>query len=131
MFKKFSPKEDIATSTSVKSSIQRTIRLKLLSQIPLLSLPALAPPKLVHSDSEEDSESEEEKREMGGNKKLRESKKEAKGRGPGKGKKGRSGGGRKEVEEEVEPDFAEEGEEIVTLLDILWPKKEGLTLIKW
>ncbi|GAA99442.1 uncharacterized protein L969DRAFT_86696 [Mixia osmundae IAM 14324] len=42
MFKKFTPKEDIATSTKVKSSVQRNIRAKLLEQMPHLG-DAVAP----------------------------------------------------------------------------------------
>ncbi|KZT54589.1 hypothetical protein CALCODRAFT_499654 [Calocera cornea HHB12733] len=37
MFKKFSPKEDIASQTSIKSSVQRHIRASLLKQFPLLA----------------------------------------------------------------------------------------------
>ena len=57
--------------------------------------------------------------------------KEAKGRGPGKGKeakKARKAQAEIEVEEEGNED---EEEDVLTLLDVLWPKKEGLTLIKW
>lgn len=44
MFRKFDPKEDVATNTKVKSSVQRGIRSKLLEQMPLLSKPAGAQP---------------------------------------------------------------------------------------
>jgi len=39
MFRKFSKAEDVAASTKIKSSVQRTIRSKLLEQMPLLSDP--------------------------------------------------------------------------------------------
>ena len=142
--RRFNPKEDIASSTSIKTSIQRTIRSKLLLQIPLLSAPALPVPKSAKSttvDSDDDSagSGEEEEgagpsggREFGGGKKAKELRKEAKGRGPGKGKdakKARKAAAEaEEVEESVEGD---EEEDVLTLLDVLWPKKEGLTLIKW
>lgn len=96
----------------MKSSAQRAIRTKLLAQIPLLSSPSIpAPPRAKDSD---DSSAEEEEvvRKKGAKKE--------------KGKGGK--GGRKEVVEEVEEVLEEE---VLTLLDVLWPKKEGLTLVKW
>ena len=138
---RFNPKEDIASSTSIKTSIQRTIRTKLLAQIPLLSSPALPFPKsakstAVDSDDESGAESEEDAagagREFGGGKKAKELRKEAKGRGPGKGKDAKKARrAAAEAEEEVEDLPEGEEEEVLTLLDVLWPKKEGLTLIKW
>lgn len=68
---------------------------------------------------------------MGASKKLKESKKEAKGRGPGKGKEGKKGRATKEVVEVEEEEEDDGADEVLTLLDVLWPKKEGLTLIKW
>ena len=142
--RRFNPKEDIASSTSIKTSIQRTIRTKLLAQIPLLSAPALPVPKSAKTttiDSDDDSinSADEEEgagpsggREFGGGKKAKELRKEAKGRGPGKGKDAKKA--RKaaaEVEEVEESGEGDEEEEVLTLLDVLWPKKEGLTLIKW
>ncbi|CED82888.1 Predicted RNA-binding protein with PUA domain [Phaffia rhodozyma] len=62
MFEKFTPKEDISGQTSIKSSVQRSIRSKILEQLPLLA----------------------------------------------------------------EGEGSEEG----SLMDALWPKKEGLTLVK-
>lgn len=123
---RFNPKEDIATSVLVKSSVQRTIRSKLLSQYALLSLPAEAPPKPEGVAVEVESEAEEH-RPVGAGKKARE-KKEDKRAG---GKKG----GKKNKQEEDEPVTEPAGlggaDEDLTVLDVLWPKKEGLTLVKW
>ncbi|PLW09493.1 hypothetical protein PCANC_22318 [Puccinia coronata f. sp. avenae] len=43
MFKKFNPKEDVASNTIIKSSTQRMIRLKLTQQFPALSQPIYDP----------------------------------------------------------------------------------------
>lgn len=68
MFRKFDIKEDVATNTKVKSSVQRGIRTKLLEQMPFLSSPA--------------------------------------GEAPAEG-------------------------EAPTLLEVIWPKKEDIGLVKW
>ncbi|CAD6575907.1 MAG: translation machinery-associated protein 20 [Cyphobasidiales sp. Tagirdzhanova-0007] len=73
MFKKFSRSEDVASSTAVKSSIQRGIRSKLVEQMPLLS--QASPSHAATTATDGDAET-------------------------------------------------------ITLLDTLWPKKEGLTLVK-
>jgi PUA domain protein len=125
---RFIPKEDIATSTSIKSSIQRQIRSKLLAQIPLLSAPAH--PAVVEPAGEgSDDESEEEERVVSTRKKG--AKKEEKEKEKEKNKGGKGGKGRREVVVEVEEDEGEGEEDVLTLLDVLWPKKEGLTLVKW
>ena len=126
MSPRFVPKEDIATSTSIKSSIQRQIRSKLLAQIPLLSAPA-NPAVVEVGENGSDDDSEEEERVVSTRKKG--AKKEEKEKAASR--KGAGGKGRKEVVEVVEE--VEEGtdEEVLTLLDVLWPKKEGVTLIKW
>ena len=52
------------------------------------------------------------------------------GAGPAKGGKGKGGKGR--GREEVEEDKVEDkDEDVLTVLDVIWPKKEGLTLVKW
>lgn len=70
MFRKFDPKEDVATNTKVKSSVQRGIRSKLLEQMPLLSKPAVSPD-------------------------------------------------------------ADASSEPLTLLEVIWPKKEDIGMVKW
>ncbi|ORY89147.1 PUA-like domain-containing protein [Leucosporidium creatinivorum] len=130
MFKKFTPKEDISSSTALKSSIQRQHRQKLLAQYPFLSTAALPLPK--NEDADEDLDSDEEpqpvqQRKKGAGKDKREKKEDKRGGGKG-GKKGRQ-------QEEVVEDQSEEqqgaGEdEVLTVLDTIWPKKEGLTLVK-
>ncbi|KAK4703830.1 MFS transporter, SIT family, siderophore-iron:H+ symporter, partial [Phenoliferia sp. Uapishka_3] len=120
---RFTPKDDIASSTSIKSSIQRHIRSALLAQLPFLSLPANPAPKPVRTgDDSDDSDSEAE---------VVLTKKEKKGAGPSKGGKGKGGGkgrGKEEAEEEKVDEGKDEGG--LTVLDVIWPKKEGLTLVK-
>lgn len=126
---RFTPKEDIAGNAPLKSSLQRQIRNKILEQYPYLSLPALPLPKsLVPDAADSDEELEEEdlgKRKKGAGKEKK-SKKEGKG-----GKKGR-----KQADEVEEVEQKEEGgnageEEVLTVMDTLWPKKEGCSLVKW
>ena len=56
-------------------------------------------------------------------------------RGNKEDKRGGKGGKKGRQQEVEEPEAAEEGataeEEVLTVLDTLWPKKEGLTLVKW
>lgn len=122
--RRFNPKEDIATSVLIKSSIQRAIRAKLVAQYPLLSLPAIQPPKPDDAPVVSDSDGEEH-RPVGAGKKAREKKEDKRGGGRKGGKKGRVEGDEEVVTE------AGAGEEELTVLDVLWPKKEGLTLVKW
>jgi PUA domain protein len=127
---RFSPKEDVSSSTSLKSSVQRHIRTSLLTQLPLLSQPAYREPESNTTpavpetpvEGEEDDVKDEE--ETGGKSKGK------KGKG-GKSKGGKSKGGKgkgKDEEEEVETEGAEVE---LTLLDEIWPKKEALGLTKW
>lgn len=120
----------------MKSSLQRQIRNKILEQYPYLSLPALPLPKSlvpeqggVDSDEEERLEEEDlgNKRKKGAGKEKKSKKESGKG-----GKKG----GRKQADEVEEPEQKEEGptggeEEVLTVMDTLWPKKEGCSLVKW
>lgn len=86
----------MASNTVLKSSSQRAIRTKLVSQYPLLS--RLAPPSPDDAPATVATPAK-------------------------KGKKG----GKGQPEEAVE----EEGEQVVTVLDRIWPKKESLFLVKW
>ncbi|GAA5935107.1 hypothetical protein JCM1841_000332 [Sporobolomyces salmonicolor] len=127
MFKKFSPKEDIASNAPMKSSLQRQIRSKLLEQLPFLSRPAVPAPHAA-GDDVSDSEPEEdlsERRKKGAGKE----KKGKGGGGGGGGGKGGKKGRRAEEEQEQDPQDGGAAEEL-TVLDTLWPKKEGLTLVK-
>lgn len=66
-------------------------------------------------------------RKKGAGKDKREKKEDKRGGGKG-GKKGRQ----QEQEQEEQEDQAAGGEdEVLTVLDTIWPKKEGLTLVKW
>ncbi|RSH85564.1 translation machinery-associated protein 20 [Saitozyma podzolica] len=142
MFKKFSTKEDVSGSTSLKSSVQRTIRSSLLTQLPFLSQPAYrevaesagaagataSTTESAQADAEHDED--DEVKESGGGKK-----KGGKGKGGGKGKKGK-GKGNEEAAGQTEKgkggggEEEEGGEGEVTVLDEIWPKKEPLGLTK-
>lgn len=116
----------------MKSSLQRQIRSKILDQYPYLSLPALPLPKsLVPAIEDSDEELEDEdfgKRKKGAGKEKK-SKKEGGGKG---GKKGKKGQEREENDEVTQEDGANAGEEdVLTVMDTLWPKKEGCSLVKW
>lgn len=118
---RFSVKEDVSGSTSMKSSVQRNVRNSLLEQLPLLSQPAYkeggeAPtPPAAPEPAPEQVEEEEEP---------------VKGKG-GKGKGGKKGGkGGKKGKKEDAPAGAEDTEEM-QVLDELWPKKEPLGITKW
>lgn len=129
---RFSPKEDVSGSTSLKSSVQRHIRTSLLEQYPLLSLPAYREasadptpaPAPVEDAEDASAEKEEVKEDTGGGKK--------KG-GKGKGGGGKKGGKKDKKEKEEEAEEAGEGKEDGPglLIDDIWPKKESLGLTKW
>lgn len=120
---RFNPKEDVSSSTSLKSSVQRNIRGQLLEQMPLLTKPAYreggaekkeeAAPAPA-AEAAPAAEPEEEKGGKGGKKG---------GKGKGGGKKG------KKADKEPEAEEADEGE--VLVIDEIWPKKEALGLTKW
>ncbi|KAL1407083.1 translation machinery-associated protein 20 [Vanrija albida] len=129
MFKKFSPKEDVSSSTSLKSSVQRNIRNNLLEQLPLLTKPAYregkaaepaaaaapAPaPEPVAAPAEDEDEGKGKKGGKGGKK---------------GGKGGKGGKGKKDKEEEAAA-AADEDEGEAQLIDDIWPKKEALGLTK-
>ncbi|WRT63725.1 uncharacterized protein IL334_000648 [Kwoniella shivajii] len=123
MFKKFNPKEDVSSSTSLKSSVQRNIRSSILTQIPFLTLPAYRDPSTVSTSAPAESESApvaEPEEETGGGKKS------GKKGGKGKGK----GGKGKDKEEKDDKDDAGEGEAGGAVIDEIWPKKEALGLTK-
>lgn len=120
---RFSIKEDVSGSTSLKSSVQRHVRNSLLEQLPLLSKPAYkeggaaAPaPEPVAEAAPKEEEDDEPKGGKG--------KKGGKG---GKGKGGKKGKGKKDDDE---PAAAADDDE-VTVLDEIWPKKDALGLTKW
>lgn len=128
---RFSPKDDVSGSTSLKSSVQRHIRTSLLEQLPLLSQPAYrepssdpTPAEAPHSEIEETAAVKEEpKEESGGGKK-----KGGKGKGGGKTKSGK-----KDKKDKEEEEDAGEGKDDGPgmLIDDIWPKKEALGLTKW
>ncbi|GAA5873654.1 hypothetical protein JCM8547_002668 [Rhodosporidiobolus lusitaniae] len=139
MFKKFT-KEDIAGNAPLKSSVQRQVRAKLLEQLPFLSLPAVLPAPSPSSATgaaaaTADSDDDEPRKKGLGKKDKGGGKRDKGGKGGKGGKKGRGGGAQEEEQEEVAPQPGAEGEqggeeEGLTVLDVLWPKKETLTLVK-
>lgn len=144
----------------MKSSAQRQIRAKCLEQLPFLNHPAAQPapapaaptvaaaPPQAHdgSDGERDDDAASGKRKKGPG----AGKDKKAGKGPGGGKKG-GGGGKKNRNAADQQDDDEapaaaapphEGEadagnaggdadESLTVLDLIWPKKETLSLVKW
>ncbi|BGP42391.1 translation machinery-associated protein 20 [Rhodotorula kratochvilovae] len=136
MFKNFQPKEHIAGNAPMKTSAQRNIRNKLVEQLPFLALPALAPsapaapaaPAPAAAPAASDDEDDDAGR-RGGKKGGKEGKKGGKG---GKGDKGGKKGGRRGDDEPAAPAAEEDAgdEEGLTVLDLIWPKKETLSLVK-
>ncbi|WVF66152.1 hypothetical protein IAT40_000892 [Kwoniella sp. CBS 6097] len=129
MFKKFNPKEDVSSSTSLKSSVQRNIRSSLLTQIPFLTQPAYRDPSTTTAAAAAGPAEDEgaapvpvEEEETSGKK---GGKKGGKGKGKGKGKD-------KDKAEKKDQDEDEGGEGDVggAVIDEIWPKKEALGLTK-
>ncbi|WVQ80278.1 hypothetical protein IAT38_002383 [Cryptococcus sp. DSM 104549] len=123
MFKKFNPREDVSSSTSLKSSVQRNIRSSILTQIPFLTSPAwrdpsAAAPEAAAADPAEPAEEKEEPASGKGGKKG------------GKGKGGKGKGKGKDKEEKKDDDEEGEGAGADTVIDEIWPKKEALGLTK-
>ena len=130
---RFNPKEDVSSSTSLKSSVQRHIRTSLLTQFPLLSQPAHKETHTQIPSSEglgPGDEKAEEKEGKEGENELKEDtskgKKKVKG-GKGKGK----GKDKDEKEDEVTGAGGGDQDAEMTVLDEIWPKKEALGLTKW
>lgn len=125
---RFIPREDISTSTSIKSSIQRSIRIKLLIQLPLLSISALPfnNTSILNHDEEDDSIPQPKKTNKDKLDKL-----DKKGRNTIKKSKQID---QQQQQQPIQEDLIKDQEgddDELTLLDVLWPKKEGITLIKW
>ncbi|GAA5822084.1 hypothetical protein JCM3770_007011 [Rhodotorula araucariae] len=139
MFKNFQPKEHIAGNAPMKTSAQRNIRNKLVEQIPFLALPALAPSLAPAAPApapapapaaDSDAEDDDAGRRGAGKKGAKEGKKGAKA---DKGAKGGKKGGRRGDDEPQQPaadDDAAADDEGLTVLDLIWPKKETLSLVK-
>nr|XP_019014667.1 translation machinery-associated protein 20 [Kwoniella pini CBS 10737]OCF53448.1 translation machinery-associated protein 20 [Kwoniella pini CBS 10737] len=123
MFK--NPKEDVSSSTSLKSSVQRNIRSSLLTQLPFLSQPAYRDPSQSSAPSATEETASaaapEAEEETGGG-----GKKGGKKGGKSKGKSGKG----KDKEEKKEEEEQGEGDAASTVLDEIWPKKEALGLTK-
>ncbi|WVQ93777.1 hypothetical protein IAU59_000855 [Kwoniella sp. CBS 9459] len=124
MFKKFNPKEDVSSSTSLKSSVQRNIRSSLLTQIPFLTQPAYRDPSSAAAPADAEvaapGPAPAEEEETGGKK---GGKKGGKGKGKGKGKD-------KEDKKDKDEDEGGEGDVGGAVIDDIWPKKEALGLTK-
>ncbi|WVO23519.1 uncharacterized protein IAS62_004874 [Cryptococcus decagattii] len=124
MFKKFNPKEDVSSSTSLKSSVQRNIRSSILSQIKYLSLPAWKDQPTTTEAAAEQAEPAAEEKEKG-------EPSSGKGKGGKKGGKGKGGKGKgKDKEEKEEKEDEGEGGGGESVIDEIWPKKEALGLTK-
>ncbi|WWC85929.1 uncharacterized protein L201_000799 [Kwoniella dendrophila CBS 6074] len=124
----FNPKEDVSSSTSLKSSVQRNIRSSILAQIPFLSQPAYRDPSAASASASAPAESEAtpaaeaaEEEPSGG-----------KGKGGKKGGKGKGKGGKGKDKEDKEDkeDGGETDGAPATVIEEIWPKKEALGLTK-
>ena len=125
---RFDPKEDIASSTSLKSSVQRHIRTAVCEQIPFLTRPAYtegsSAPKEVAPAPEAEAQLEEtateavEEKSKGGksSKKKGGAKAEKKGKGKTAGEEKEESGGASEQ---------------LQVIDEIWPKKEAIAITKW
>ncbi len=117
---RFSVKEDVSGSTSLKSSVQRHVRNNLLEQLPLLSQPAYKEGGEAPAAPAEPAPAPEP---------VEEEEEPVKGKGKGGTKGGKGGkGGKKGKKEEPAP-AADDKE--AQVLDELWPKGEPLGLTKW
>lgn len=135
---RFSVKEDVSGSTSLKSSVQRNIRGQLLSQLPYLAQPAYKgsssssaaaePPADAPGPDAGDAEDEGEDEEESKGKKSKGKGKDRAGGGKSKSKKAEKLAKRAAEEDEAEAEAEEGG---VTVLDEIWPKKDALGLTKW
>ncbi len=142
LLSRFNPKEDVASSTSLKSSVQRHIRNALLEQYPYLATPlnpsaeAEAPAAAAAGEAEaelegpaegKEQDDDDEPRKKGGKKGGKGGGKKDKGGKGAKGDKARSGGAgdADDADKEDGPDAD------AVLLDELWPRKEALGITKW
>lgn len=123
---RFSVKDDVSSSTSLKSSVQRHIRTAFCEQVPFVNLPVYSDtPKSAAPAPQPLAEPKEEEHEED----VKSSGKGGKKKGGGGGKKG---GKNKGGKEEAEPATAEaEGEQQVAVIDEIWPKKDALGITKW
>lgn len=132
----------------MKSSAQRQIRAKVLEQIPFLAHPAVAPAPSAPVEpstaaaaaaAAEASDSEDD----GAGKRKKGAGKDKRGGGGGK-KGGNKKGGKRDdhaaaaapvdVAPQAQPAGAADStaeDEALTVLDLIWPKKETLSLVKW
>jgi PUA domain protein len=127
-FIRFDPKEDIASSTSLKSSAQRHIRTAICEQIPFLTRPAyveassttenVAPVPEAEPDIEETAPEAVEEKSKGG--------KGSKKKGGAKSEK--KGKGKHAMEEKEETSGSSEPLQVI---DEIWPKKEAIAITKW
>ena len=139
----------MAGNAPMKSSAQRQIRAKVLEQIPFLSHPAAAPPpaaaptpaqqptEATHDSDEEEADSARRKKGAGKDKRAGKAAGGKSGKGGGK-KGGNKRGGGDDADEEAtslpaQPPLGGEDQEdeALTVLDLIWPKKETLSLVKW
>jgi PUA domain protein len=116
---RFNVKDDVSSSTSLKSSVQRHIRSSLLSQLPLLSQPAYKDPSAAPTSAPGPDEVDDEDKVQDDQPAKGSKKKGGKGKGKSKGKEDKD-------KEDEEGDSAD-----LTVLDEIWPKKEALGLTKW
>lgn len=146
LMSRFHPKEDVSSSTSLKSSVQRGIRSSLLTQMPFLTQPAYKEPSSTSTSApaaeggvsaedpaaqadDQGDDSEDEGAGAGAGKKGKG--KGGKGKGGGKGGKKGKGKDKEDKKGKGDKEEEEEGDGEMLVIDEIWPKKEALGLTKW
>lgn len=126
LLSRFSTKDDVSSSTSLKSSVQRHIRTGFCEQIPFLNLAAYsdAPKSEPQATAEPTPEVKDEEPE--------EEVTKSSGKGGKKKGGGKKGGKNKGGKEDVEEAQAEAGDDQqLAVIDEIWPKKDALGISKW
>lgn len=126
LLSRFNTKDDVSSSTSLKSSVQRHIRTGFCEQIPFLNLPAYsnAPKSEQQAPVEPTPEVKDEE--------LEEEVTKSSGKGGKKKGGGKKGGKNKGGKEDVEEAPVEGGDDQqLAVIDEIWPKKDALGISKW
>lgn len=127
---RFDPKEDIASSTSLKSSVQRHIRTSICEQIPFLTRPAYTEASTTDDAPAAAVEPEVQAEEAAPAEQVEEKTKGGKGgKKKGGGKTEKKGKGKNAADEKEET--AGGPQEPLQVIDEIWAKKEAIAITKW
>ena len=127
---RFDPKEDIASSTSLKSSVQRHIRTSVCEQIPFLTRPAHTNASPAEAAPVPVAEPEAQAEEPASTEQIEEKTKGGKGgKKKGGGKSEKKGKGKNAGDDKEET--AGGPQEPLQVIDEIWGKKEAIAITKW